>query len=82
LGRHPWEITLREFIEIARRDYGIEVELVSAAIAVGWILRKGEAVYPVPVADPDKIMPPHALRELCILYGIPPIDFHLDPGDE
>ena len=82
MARHPWEITLREFIQIARRDYGIEIELVSAVIVVGWILRKGESVYPVPVADPDKIMPLHVLSELCILYGIPPIDFHLDPGNE
>ena len=27
LGRHPWELTLREFIEVVRRDYGIEIDL-------------------------------------------------------
>lgn len=79
MARHPWEITLREFVEIVRRNYGIEIELVSAAIAVGWILRKGESFYPVPVADPDKIMPLHVLSELCILYAFPRADFSLDP---
>jgi hypothetical protein len=82
LARHPWEITLREFIEIARRDYGIEIELVSAAIAVGWILRRGISAYPVPVMDPDEILPLEILRKLCRLYGIPPVDFGLDPDDD
>ncbi|HSK75678.1 MAG TPA: hypothetical protein VLQ45_04420 [Thermoanaerobaculia bacterium] len=82
MARPPWEITLREFIQIARRDYGIEIELVSAAIAVGWILRKGISAYPVPVIDPDELLPLDILRKLCRLYGIPPVDFGLDPDDD
>lgn len=82
MARHPWEITLRELIQIARRDYGIEIELVSAAIAVGWILRKGISIYPVPVMDPDEILPLGILWKLCRLYGIPPVDFGLDPDDD
>jgi hypothetical protein len=82
LARHPWEITLREFVEAVRRDYGIEIELVSAAIVSGWILRRGERIYPVPVQDPDEILTPNRLRSLCAFYGLPAVDFNLDPGDE
>jgi hypothetical protein len=82
LARHPWEITLREFIEIARRNYGIEIELASGAIVTGWILRRGDWIYPVPVTDPDEILPAEILSTLCWLYGIPPLDFSLDPDGD
>jgi hypothetical protein len=79
LARHPWEITLREFMAKVWRDYGIEIELVSAAVVSGWILKRGVGFYPVPVTDPDDILPPDVLRELCLFYSVPPTDFHLDP---
>lgn len=82
MARHPWEITLRELIEIARRDYGIEIGLASATIASSWFLKKGERAYPVPVMDPDEILPINVLRRLCRLYGIPPLDLGLDPEDD
>lgn len=43
--RHPWQITLREFIETVRRDYGIEVEIAPAAIASGRFLSKDGRLY-------------------------------------
>lgn len=39
-------------------------------------------MYPVPVLDPDEILPPEILRKLCRLYGIPPVDFSLDPDGD
>ena len=83
MARHPWEITLRELIQIARRDYGIEIELVSAAVAGGWLLSKdGSVDFPVLVLDPDEIMPVRLVRMLCRLYGIPPEDLSLDPWED
>jgi hypothetical protein len=82
LARHPWEITLREFVVKVWRDYGIEIELASAAIISSWILRRGECIYPVPVEDPDEILTPYRLHSLCLFFGVPPVDFNLDPDDD
>jgi hypothetical protein len=84
LARHPWEITLRELIQIARRDYGIEIELVSAAIVGSALSRRVGTegwVYPALVMDPDEVVPVSVLRYLCQFYGLPAEDFGLDPED-
>ena len=79
MGRHPWEITLREFIEQVRRNYGIELEITGVAIAGGRFLNKSGRLFPVPVMDLDAPMPLPLLEFLCDLYQIPPEDFSLDP---
>jgi len=81
LVRHPWEITLREFIKKVRRDYGIEVEPAGAAIASSRFLSRAGRAFPVPVMDMDEVMPLPLLRFLCWLYRLPPADFGLDPED-
>jgi hypothetical protein len=85
LARHPWEITLREFVKTARRNYGIEIDLRTAAVA-GSALSKQVGtegwVYPLLTMDPDEIMPISVLRYLCWFYGLPPEDFGLDPEEE
>jgi hypothetical protein len=81
LVRHPWEITLREFIEQVRRDYGIEVDLRSAAVVASRFLRKGDRAY-VLVMEEDEILSPSVLRSLCRFYRLPPEDFGLDPEPE
>lgn len=81
LGRHPWELTLREFIEIVRRNYGIEIDLTSAAIAVGRYLRKDGRMYPVPVVDEDQPLPIDYLYFLCDLCRVPSEDFGLMPQE-
>lgn len=78
MGRHPWEITLREFIEIVRRNYGIEVEIRSAAIIASQFLRKGDKGL-VLLVDQDELLSLSVLRSLCRAYRIPPEDFGLDP---
>ena len=79
--RHPWQITLREFIEQVRRDYGIEVDLRSAAVVASRFLRKDDRAY-VLVMEEDEILSPSVLRSLCRFYRIPPEDFGLDPEPE
>lgn len=82
MGRHPWELTLREFIEIVRRSYGIEIDPASAAVAGGWFLSEDRRTYPVPVMDLDAPVPLPMLRFLCKRFRIPPEDFQLNPEDE
>ena len=80
--RHPWEITLREFIEKVRREYGIEIHPASAAIASGRFLSKDRRSFPVPVMDEEDLVPLPLLRFLCEKYRLPPENFHLDPEDD
>jgi hypothetical protein len=78
LARHPWELTLREFVEIVWRSYGIEVDHPSAAIAAGLFLsNEKRVVFPVAVLDEDEIMPLPLLRYFCRLYHVPAVDFGL-----
>lgn len=79
--RHPWEITVREFIEIAWRDYGIAVDLRSAAVVASRFLRKGGKAY-VLLIEEDEILSLSVLRSLCRFYRIPPEDFGLDAEPE
>ena len=80
--RHPWEITVREFVEKARHDYGVELSVTSLLLASSLFLRKGNRLYPLLVAEEDDIIPPDVLRTLCRAFGLPPEDFHLDPEVE
>ena len=78
MARHPWELTLREFVDIVWRNYGIEVDHPSAAMAAGLFLSKGKRViFPVAVLDEDEDMPIPLLRYFCRLYHVPPEDFGL-----
>jgi hypothetical protein len=81
LVRHPWQITVREFLEIARRDYGIEIAMSAATVMVSRFLRKdGRSI--VLLIDEDEMLSPSVLRSLCRFYRIPPEDFALDPEPE
>jgi hypothetical protein len=82
LARHPWQITLREFLETIRREYGIEVDPASAAVTGGGFLRQGQRPFPVPVMELDEVMPIPLLRFLCKFYRMPAADFGLDAEDD
>lgn len=77
---HPWEITLREFVEKVRRDYGIEVD-VSILDRIH-VFRRGDRVFVLPELDSDVILAPELIRELCDLFNLPPLDFGLDPDPD
>jgi hypothetical protein len=81
LARHPWELTLREFIEVTRRNYGIEIDLRSAAVVASRFLRKDGRAY-VLVIEEDEILSLSVLRSLCRFYRLPPEDFGLDSDPE
>lgn len=77
MGRHPWELTLREFIETVRRYYGIEIDIRDAAVVASRFLRKGDRAYFLLIEE-DEILSISVLRSLCRFYRIPPEDFGLD----
>lgn len=81
LARHPWELTLREFVENARRDYGIEIATSSAAIMASRFLNKDRRSI-VLLIDEDEILSHGVLRSLCRFYRIPAENFGLDPEPE
>ena len=81
MGRHPWELTVREFVETVRRYYGIEIDARSAAIVASRFLRKGDRAYFLLIED-DEILSPSVLQSLCRFYRIPPEDFGLNPEPE
>lgn len=76
-SRHPWEITLREFVEKVRRDYGIAVDADSLERI--HIFRRGDRVFLLPGLESEVILDPDLIRELCSLFNLPPLDFALDP---
>jgi hypothetical protein len=82
LGQHPWEITVREFVEKVWRDYGVKLSVTSVILATSLFLRKGDRLFPLLVAEEDDIIPLDVLRTLCRAFGFPPLDFHLDPDED
>lgn len=81
LGRHPWELTLREFTEKVRRDYGIELSMDEVILTASILFVKGRQVYPMALLREDDTLLVHELRSLCKAFDLPPADFHLDPED-
>jgi hypothetical protein len=79
--RHPWELTLREFVEKVRRDYGIEVKSVAVREDSRYLKREG-LLFALPGITEDDILSLDLLRGLCKFYDLPPVDFALDPDVE
>ena len=81
MGRHPWELTLREFVEKVRRDYGIELSVEEVILTASILFVKGKQVYPMALLREDDLLLIQELRSLCKAFDLPPADFHLDPED-
>lgn len=83
LARHPWELTLREFVEKVRRDYNVVIKCTRVAGFSAWYLTRGKQNYLLPGLGEDEILPLPTLRSLCRAFSLPALDFHLDPeGDD
>jgi len=74
-------LTLRQFIEKARRDYGIEIERRPALLAATRFLRKDGKAFAILIEE-DDVLTVGLLRSLCRFYGLPPLDFGLDPDED
>jgi hypothetical protein len=75
---HPWELTLRQFVEKVTRDYGLLFEVIPLPVP-GTILVRGTRVYALPGIDEDDVLDVASLEAVCDYYDLPRADFHLDP---
>ena len=82
LARHPWEITIQEFVGKVRRDYGVELSITYVTLTASMYLRKSDRLYLLLVADEDDVLPLDVLRSLCRAFNLPPADFHLDANSD
>lgn len=78
----PWEITLRQFMARAKREYGVEARAALQVGVYGLFLAEGERSMAIPAVEEDDILTPAVLEGLCAYFGIPPLDFGLDPEPE
>lgn len=78
---HPWEMTLRQFVEKVRRDYGARIEIVTLPVR-GVILTHGGRIYSLPALEPDDVLDIDILEDLVDVFRFPREDFHLDPPIE
>jgi hypothetical protein len=86
----PWELTLRQFLEKAQRDYGVARKMVASPllgptgpVRFGYLERMDvvEAFALMLGINEDDVLTPTVLRSLCRQLQLPPEDFHLDPED-
>lgn len=86
----PWRITLRQFVEKVRSEYGLTLSSFATPMIgpKGPIeyayLREKDLVGAIALMleiEEDDVLAPTTLRSLCRLLNLPPEDFHLDPED-
>lgn len=76
---HPWELTLRQFVEKVRRDYGIVLS-ASPLRTPGSLLRHDKLVYVLPRIEEDDLLDLEILESICQAFLLPRADFHLPRG--
>jgi hypothetical protein len=81
MAEHPWELTLKQFVEQVRRDYGIEMRTLAMGER-GQFLIRGRQICALPDIEDDDPLTPFLLRTLCSVFELPPLDFALDPEEE
>lgn len=78
---HPWEMTLRQFVEKVKRDYGLRIEILSLPVS-GVILTRGGRIFPLPALEEHDLLDIDVLENLIEFFRLPREDFHLDPAAE
>jgi hypothetical protein len=91
LSSPPWRLTLRQFVDRVRRDYGITIRTFGypmigprGPIYYTYLEREdltGAFALMLEI-DEDDPLTPTLLRSLCHQLGLPPEDFHLDPDED
>lgn len=79
-------MTLREFLEVARRDFGIEAgygpaAALASSLVKNSLVKKGTRSF-VLLIEEDEVLSPSVLRSLCRFFRLPPEHFGLDPEPE
>jgi hypothetical protein len=87
----PWRLTLRQFVEVVRRDYGVTIRTFGlpmlgprGPVYFSYLEREDltEAFSLMLGVEEDDVLTPTLLRSLCRQLNLPAEDFHLDPEDE
>jgi hypothetical protein len=83
LGKHPWQLTLRQFLDKVERDFGGARTLLFAVgprgrADISFVAITPERLAPILNVDPDEELTLTALRSACIQLGIPPDLFGLE----
>lgn len=81
LAGNRWEMTLRQFLAKAKAEYGLEVRVLQVGI-YGLILTDEASVMSLPAIEEDDLLLPEVLEHVCYRFGLPPLDFGLDPDPE
>ena len=95
MGKHPWQLTLRQFLEKVERDFGGARKPLfstgpSGRIDISFVAISPEHFAPLLNLDPDDELSLTTLRSLCVQLGLPPELFgleheepyHPDPEEE
>jgi len=78
MAKHPWEMTFQQFLARARSEYGLETRTLRET-EHGLYLVQGYRILALPAIQEDEVLEPEVLENLCRLFGLPPLDFGLDP---
>ena len=78
---HRWQLTTRQLFDIFRSEYGTEAETLNLG-PEGFFLVKQERLIAFPNIDLDEVLEPEVLYAVCRVFGIPAIDFGLDPDPD
>jgi hypothetical protein len=88
LGRHPWSLTLRQFLDLVERETGGRLRTFFAlgprgTTQIEVFVGTDPATHFAVIYDlePDEELAPSVLRSLCIQLGFPPDLVGLDPEE-
>jgi hypothetical protein len=83
LGKHPWEVTLRQVLEKIERDFGgVQTPLFAIGprgrTDISYLKRAPELFATILGVDLDEELTPTVLRSVCVQLGVPPDLFGLE----
>lgn len=87
--RHPWNVTLRQFLERAQSDGRLRfksADLHGPRGATSYdyadLEKLGRTIALALGCDLDDLLAPTVLRSLCAQFSVPEDDFRLDPDPD
>lgn len=83
MGKYPWQLTLRQFLEKVEQEHGAAQRLRFAVgprgkAEISFIALSPEHLTPILGIDPEEELTLTALRSACEQLGIPPELFGLE----
>ncbi len=65
----------------AKAEYGLEVQVLQVGV-YGLVFSNEESLMSLPAIEEDDVLRPEVLAHVCHRFGLPPLDFGLDPDPE